>query len=63
MSASSQAVSEPASCRLGAVALNTDGTLGPLTEGSTQVTTLVEDNAGITPVSRFIFEIPQTLIR
>jgi hypothetical protein len=43
--------------------LNTDGTLGPLTEGSTQVTTLVEDNAGITPVSRFIFEIPQTLIR
>jgi hypothetical protein len=43
--------------------LNADGALGPFTEGSTQATTLVVDNARITPVSRFVFEIPQTLIR
>jgi hypothetical protein len=43
--------------------LNAGGTLGPLTEGSTQATTLLVHNAGITPVLRFVFEIPQALAR
>jgi hypothetical protein len=43
--------------------LNADGALGPLSEDSTQATTLVVDDARITPVSRFVFEIPQTFIR
>jgi hypothetical protein len=43
--------------------LNADGALGPLTEDSTQATTLVVDDARITPVARFVFEIPQTFIR
>jgi hypothetical protein len=43
--------------------LNADGTPGPLAEGSTQAATLVVHNAGITPVSRFVFEMPQALVR
>jgi hypothetical protein len=63
MSARSKAVNTPASCRPGAFALNTGGTLGPATGSSTHVTTLLVHNAGITPVLRFVFEISQALAR